>query len=152
MRLTLADLQGQFGVGLKDAANRLGICPTTLKRACRWVVVLAGAEGACQVFRLHWGQQWWNNFTADQACLGPTPLLCFAAPPCCSCLAPSSCRRHGIQRWPRRQLQKVNRTLDEMEAQRTMQPQQHLAAPLPPGGAGGDPCGCCRRLPACLSA
>lgn len=30
-RLRLADLQGQFGVGLKEAANRLGICPTTLK-------------------------------------------------------------------------------------------------------------------------
>ena len=30
-RLQLADLQGQFGVGLKEAAARLGICPTTLK-------------------------------------------------------------------------------------------------------------------------
>ena len=30
-RLRLEDLQGQFGVGLKEAANRLGICPTTLK-------------------------------------------------------------------------------------------------------------------------
>ncbi len=36
VRLTLADLQSQFGVGLKEAAARLGICPTTLKRACRW--------------------------------------------------------------------------------------------------------------------
>ena len=36
VRLTLADLQSQFGVGLKEAASRLGICPTTLKRACRW--------------------------------------------------------------------------------------------------------------------
>ena len=45
-------MQSQFGVGLKEAAARLGICPTTLKRACR---------------------------------------------------------RHGIQRWPRRQLMKVGR-------------------------------------------
>ena len=30
-RLRLEDLQSQFGVGLKEAANRLGICPTTLK-------------------------------------------------------------------------------------------------------------------------
>ncbi len=36
VRLTLEDLQSQFGVGLKEAANRLGICLTTLKRACRW--------------------------------------------------------------------------------------------------------------------
>lgn len=35
VRLTLEDLQSQFGVGLKEAASRLGICPTTLKRACR---------------------------------------------------------------------------------------------------------------------
>lgn len=57
-KLQLKDLQSQFGVGLKEAAARLGICPTTLKRACR---------------------------------------------------------RHGIQRWPRRALQKVNQALDEME-------------------------------------
>lgn len=30
-RLRLQDLQSQFGVELKEAANRLGICPTTLK-------------------------------------------------------------------------------------------------------------------------
>ena len=30
-KLRLEDLQSQFGVGLKEAANRLGICPTTLK-------------------------------------------------------------------------------------------------------------------------
>ncbi len=34
-KLRLEDLQGQFGVGLKEAASRLGICATTLKRACR---------------------------------------------------------------------------------------------------------------------
>ena len=34
-RLRLEDLQSQFGVGLKEAALRLGICATTLKRACR---------------------------------------------------------------------------------------------------------------------
>ncbi|KAK9809776.1 hypothetical protein WJX73_005055 [Symbiochloris irregularis] len=58
-RLRLADLQSQFGVGLKEAANRLGICPTTLKRACR---------------------------------------------------------RHGIQRWPRRQLLKLSRAIDQIKA------------------------------------
>ena len=35
-KLRLEDLQSQFGVGLKEAASRLGICATTLKRACRW--------------------------------------------------------------------------------------------------------------------
>ena len=30
-----ADLQAQFGVGLREAASNLRICPTTLKRACR---------------------------------------------------------------------------------------------------------------------
>ena len=34
-RLRLEDLQSQFGVGLKEAANRLGICPTTLKVGAR---------------------------------------------------------------------------------------------------------------------
>ena len=58
VNISLKALQGQFGVGLKEAANRLGVCPTTLKRACR---------------------------------------------------------RHGIQRWPRRALQKVSRALDDME-------------------------------------
>ncbi|BDA47049.1 probable protein NLP5 at N-terminal half [Coccomyxa sp. Obi] len=58
-RLRLEDLQSQFGVGLKEAANRLGICPTTLKRACR---------------------------------------------------------RHGIQRWPRRQLLKLSRAIDQINA------------------------------------
>ena len=28
-------LQSQFGVGLREAAHNLRICPTTLKRACR---------------------------------------------------------------------------------------------------------------------
>ncbi|CAL5220105.1 g2057 [Coccomyxa viridis] len=58
-KLRLEDLQSQFGVGLKEAANRLGICPTTLKRACR---------------------------------------------------------RHGIQRWPRRQLLKLSRAIDQINA------------------------------------
>lgn len=34
-RLTFKKLQACFGVGLKEAAAQLGICPTTLKRACR---------------------------------------------------------------------------------------------------------------------
>ena len=33
--LTYQDLEKHFGVGLKQAAAALGICPTTLKRACR---------------------------------------------------------------------------------------------------------------------
>ena len=58
VKLRLEDLQSQFGLSLKEAAGRLGICPTTLKRACR---------------------------------------------------------RHGIQRWPRKQLVRVNRALDDMQ-------------------------------------
>jgi len=73
VKLTLADLQGQFGVGLKEAANELGVCTTTLKRACR---------------------------------------------------------RHGIQRWPRRALQKVSRTLDEMERRGTFQNTMVEAVPM----------------------
>ena len=34
-KLTFEDLQAQFGLGLKEAAANLGICATTLKRACR---------------------------------------------------------------------------------------------------------------------
>ncbi|DBA94542.1 TPA: hypothetical protein ACH3X1_002127 [Trebouxia sp. C0004] len=34
-RLSVQDLQSQFGVGLREAAHNLRICPTTLKRACR---------------------------------------------------------------------------------------------------------------------
>jgi len=62
-QLSLEDLKGQFGVGLKDAAAALGVCTTTLKRACR---------------------------------------------------------RHGIQRWPRRALQKVAKALDEIERRGAM--------------------------------
>eukprot|EP00884_Botryococcus_braunii_P002861 jgi/Botrbrau1/12576/Bobra.0169s0109.2 len=58
-KLKYEDLRSQFGVGLKEAASRLGICPTTLKRACR---------------------------------------------------------RHGIQRWPRRTLLKLQRALDQISA------------------------------------
>lgn len=34
-KLTLDVLQTQFGKGLKEAAESLGMCATTLKRACR---------------------------------------------------------------------------------------------------------------------
>ncbi|CAG9466545.1 unnamed protein product [Pedinophyceae sp. YPF-701] len=34
-KLTLADLEAHFHLGLKEAAADLGVCPTTLKRACR---------------------------------------------------------------------------------------------------------------------
>lgn len=33
--LTFEDLKQHMNVGLKEAANQLGICPTTLKRTCR---------------------------------------------------------------------------------------------------------------------
>lgn len=56
-KLTYEDLQGQFGKGIKDAAKDLGICTTTLKRACR---------------------------------------------------------RHGITRWPRRQIAKLNKALAQI--------------------------------------
>ncbi|GMH33670.1 hypothetical protein BSKO_01504 [Bryopsis sp. KO-2023] len=55
--LTFKELAEQFPYGLKDAAARLGICPTTLKRACR---------------------------------------------------------RNGIERWPCRQIAKLNKTMNEM--------------------------------------
>jgi hypothetical protein len=35
LQLHLKDLQAQFGLGLEDAAKKLGVCATTLKRACR---------------------------------------------------------------------------------------------------------------------
>ena len=56
-KLSYEDLQGQFGKGIKDAAKALGICTTTLKRACR---------------------------------------------------------RHGITRWPRRQIAKLNKALAQI--------------------------------------
>jgi RWP-RK domain len=34
-KVTLYVLKQQFGKGLKEAADNLGMCPTTLKRACR---------------------------------------------------------------------------------------------------------------------
>nr|BBA57679.1 nitrate assimilation regulatory protein [Parachlorella kessleri] len=101
VRLSLEDLQSQFGVGLKEAAARLGICPTTLKRACRQAEGGAGAG-----------------------------------------------TRHGIQRWPRRQLMKVNQALDQMEAQAPLgalaqqaQQSQHMRKPMQQlgGGLGGLP-------------
>jgi hypothetical protein len=56
-RLRFEDLQAQFGLGLKEAAANMGICATTLKRACR---------------------------------------------------------RHGIKRWPRRQIAKLSKALNQM--------------------------------------
>ena len=121
VRLTLADLQSQFGVGLKEAAARLGICPTTLQRACRWAVGCRAAEGGLLIAAL--------------ACTGGAgsrpavpalhcrPLLPRRLP---TVICRSPRRRHGIQRWPRRQLQKVNRALDELEARQMLQPHQHL--------------------------
>lgn len=35
MPAPVATLQSQFGLGLKEAAANLGMCATTLKRACR---------------------------------------------------------------------------------------------------------------------
>lgn len=34
--LTKEDLEKHFDLGLKEAARRLGVCNTTLKRACRY--------------------------------------------------------------------------------------------------------------------
>ncbi|KAK9835194.1 hypothetical protein WJX81_005064 [Elliptochloris bilobata] len=75
-RLSLAELQAHFNLGLREAANRLGICPTTLKRACR---------------------------------------------------------RHGIQRWPRRQLAKLSRadTASACDMLRPPSGDWHNEAPLP---------------------
>eukprot|EP01025_Chloroclados_australasicus_P036923 TRINITY_DN3758_c0_g1_i1.p1 TRINITY_DN3758_c0_g1~~TRINITY_DN3758_c0_g1_i1.p1 ORF type:complete len:720 (-),score=126.29 TRINITY_DN3758_c0_g1_i1:2945-5104(-) len=56
-RLTYDDLVKHFGMGLKDAAGALGVCTTTLKRACR---------------------------------------------------------RYGIKKWPRRQLQRLSKALNSM--------------------------------------
>lgn len=75
VQLSLEKLQSQFGVGLKDAAARLGVCATTLKRACR---------------------------------------------------------KHGIQRWPRRAIHKVSRALDDMERR-----EGTLATAGGGGGEGG---------------
>ncbi|KAK9807511.1 hypothetical protein WJX72_001214 [[Myrmecia] bisecta] len=75
-RLRLEDLQSQFGVGLKEAAQRLGICPTTLKRACR---------------------------------------------------------RHGIQRWPRRQLIKLSKAIDQINATNKVAPPLLTSSTAQPG-------------------
>ncbi len=65
-RLTYEDLQAQFGTGLKEAAVNLGVCATTLKRACR---------------------------------------------------------RNGITRWPRRQIAKLSRTLNQVSGGNCMHTQ-----------------------------
>lgn len=77
-RLTYEELQAKFGMGLKEAAAALGICATTLKRACR---------------------------------------------------------RHGIRRWPRRQIAKINRALNQQLQVRPylplVMPIIHLGITLP---------------------
>lgn len=45
--LTREDVEKHFGYGLKEAASRLGVCNTTLKRACR--SVLFACLSACSV-------------------------------------------------------------------------------------------------------
>ncbi|GAX79766.1 hypothetical protein CEUSTIGMA_g7207.t1, partial [Chlamydomonas eustigma] len=84
-RLRYEDLQAQFGLGLKEAAVNMGICATTLKRACR---------------------------------------------------------RHGIKRWPRRQIAKLSKALNQMGYQGAPPPQLVQSAvkgqlqkqPVPPVG------------------
>jgi hypothetical protein len=70
--LTLQDLQGQFGCGLKEAASNLGVCVTTLKRACR---------------------------------------------------------SHGIARWPRRQLVRLQRALKDVDG--ALQVSPGVGSPTP---------------------
>ena len=98
MRLTLADLQGQFGVGLKDAANRLGICPTTLKRACRWALAVCWRESLPRRLGCSSGSETGSSsssYDSDTSChlSHPAPLPAIeyflpacAALPCCPLL------------------------------------------------------------------
>lgn len=44
----------QFGYGLKEAAARLNICPTTLKRACRCVNTAQYPQTCCHPAALGW--------------------------------------------------------------------------------------------------
>ena len=70
-RLRLEDLQSQFGVGLKEAANRLGICPTTLKVHPRAMTnpPLTQAPCAKMAALSPAAQQDWNNVYSFSACV-----------------------------------------------------------------------------------
>ena len=129
-------------MGLKEAANRLGICPTTLK-----VDTLAGFEAYlllsfCAIFPcgldphalswiqgiLHVQMRHWvpDMALASMTALAPLMFYGFCQDSsylqgnCCSLGAQRACRRHGIQRWPRRQLLKLSRAIDQINATGTL--------------------------------
>ena len=88
-RLSLQELQAHFSLGLREAANRLGICPTTLKARARPRPALHG-PAALRAHAAHAAARARRRAEAGVA------------------RAQRACRRHGIQRWPRRQLAKLS--------------------------------------------
>ena len=106
--LTLADLQAQFGIGLKEAAVNLGICITTLKRACRCAAV-AGVLAGWLAGLL--GRHSDSLRACPRASTGRPFIL--GPPFTCVCLG---CRRYGIARWPRRSLAKLQRARKDVDS------------------------------------
>jgi hypothetical protein len=87
VRLRLKDLEPYFQLGLKQAATELGICPSTLKRACRCGCVAGASRHVCCI--------------AECAAAPTVPYMCIFAG---KCILLPLCRRNGILRWPRRQM------------------------------------------------
>lgn len=135
-RLRLEQLQSHFGVGLKEAASRLGICATTLKRACRRHGATRQRSMTTDRVRCHAAAH--VELTLDAAALlaGRTASLNAVHHlrgnvlnfDCSMHRHAGGCSRYvsirislslflcaGIQRWPRRQLMKMSKAMDSLD-------------------------------------
>lgn len=126
--LSLEDLQSQFGVGLREAAQRLGTCCIGIGKP-RWCHVKKHTKGISSLLQ---------KVIADDACCAACTPRCLLHIVCasrcvrsitgiCPTTLKRACRRHGIQRWPRRQLLKISKAIDQIQASTSGQDAQLLA-------------------------
>lgn len=96
---SMEDLQQHFNVGLKEAAAKLGICPTTLKRACRRCV--------CVQWLLYSFPLSLHNNELPRLSPRVTPQALHVN----NSHTHIHTHRFGIQRWPRRAIAKLQRQM-----------------------------------------
>ncbi len=165
-KLRLEQLQSHFGVGLKEAASRLGICATTLKRACRRHGAAhchSTCRGRLENARL--ASTYRQSIHAAYARVSHAALCWVGLLLTSQSVEPDRAEsrqsldfddallcsrqisllfemRAGIQRWPRRQLLKMSKAMDSLDTSAgpgAMLPHGSTGAFAPAGPAGAHP-------------